>query len=73
MACKRWNGTGLLSTQKYAEIYLVFKTESKHVKIADWEHYDVQQLLKESAFLITDYSSIFNDFAYMKTDDLLSV
>ena len=26
-----------------------FKTESKHVKIADWEHYDVQQLLKESA------------------------
>ena len=43
-----------------------FKTESKHVKIADWEHYDVQQLLKESAFLITDYSSIFNDFAYMR-------
>lgn len=43
-----------------------FKTESQHVKIADWEHYDVQQLLKESAFLITDYSSIFNDFAYMR-------
>ena len=23
-ACKRWNGAGLLSTQKYAEIYFVF-------------------------------------------------
>ena len=43
-----------------------FRTKNKHVKIADWEHYDVQQLLKESAFLITDYSSIFNDFAYMR-------
>lgn len=33
--------------------------------IADKAHYDVQQLLKESALLITDYSSVFFDFAYM--------
>lgn len=33
--------------------------------IADSAHYDIQQLLMESAALITDYSSIFFDFAYM--------
>ena len=30
------------------------------------DEYDVQTALKESAFLITDYSSINFDFAYMK-------
>lgn len=37
-----------------------------NIIIADSAHYDVQQLLKESALLITDYSSVFFDFAYMK-------
>ena len=36
------------------------------VLIADKRNYDVQQLLKESALLITDYSSVFFDFAYMR-------
>ena len=35
------------------------------VTIADRDHYDVQQLLMESALLITDFSSVFFDFAYM--------
>lgn len=43
-----------------------FKTESKRVIIAKEKDYNVQTLLKESCFLITDYSSIFFDFAYMK-------
>ena len=38
---------------------------SNVVKIADREGDDVQALLKESALLITDYSSVFFDFAYM--------
>lgn len=38
----------------------------ENIVIADKEHYEVQQLLKESALLITDYSSVFFDFAYMK-------
>lgn len=37
-----------------------------NIIIADKEHFNVQQLLKESALLITDYSSVFFDFAYMK-------
>ena len=35
------------------------------ILLADSAHYDVQELLRESAFLITDYSSIAMDFAYM--------
>lgn len=37
----------------------------RNIVIADCVHYDVQQLLKTSALLITDYSSVFWDFAYM--------
>lgn len=43
-----------------------FSTASDRITIADWKKYDVQGLLKESAFLITDYSSISMDFAYMR-------
>ena len=37
-----------------------------NILIASTEEYDVQTALKESAYLITDYSSISFDFAYMK-------
>lgn len=43
-----------------------FSTASDRITIADWKQYDVQELLKNSAFLITDYSSISMDFAYMR-------
>ena len=43
-----------------------FDTENKNIIIADKNNYDVQQLLKESELLITDFSSVFFDFAYMK-------
>lgn len=36
------------------------------VIIASWEKYDIQDLLKTSAVLITDYSSVFFDMVYMK-------
>ena len=43
-----------------------FSTNSKNIFIASKEKFDVQTLLKESKLLITDYSSVFFDFAYMK-------
>ena len=43
-----------------------FSKGSDRITIADWKKYDVQELLKESAFLITDLSSIFMDFGYMR-------
>lgn len=49
--------------QKYIAEFDIPKTDK--IVIADSRHFDVQQLLMESAALITDYSSIFFDFAYM--------
>lgn len=46
-------------------IYL-FNTKSGNIKILDKNDIDIQQLLKESALMITDYSSVNMDFAYMK-------
>lgn len=43
-----------------------FAVDTDRIELGDWKKYDVQQLLKESAYLITDYSSIFMDFAYMR-------
>lgn len=49
--------------QKYSEL---FRTTSDHVVIAQFGDYDVQTMLKDSKLLITDYSSVFFDFAYMR-------
>ena len=42
-----------------------FSVKSKNIKIASMKT-DIQKVLKESSILITDYSSVFMDFAYMK-------
>ena len=43
-----------------------FDIKNSRIRTAKFPEYDVQELLKESAYLITDYSSIAMDFAYMK-------
>lgn len=43
-----------------------FHVEHPNITIAFWPKQDVQELLKESAFLVTDFSSVAMDFAYMK-------
>ena len=42
-----------------------FTTTSKNIIVAD-SSYDLRKLLKESVVMITDYSSVALDFAYMK-------
>lgn len=49
--------------QKFADS---FEGMVKGSRLATWPEYDVQELLKECDVLITDYSSIAFDFAYMK-------
>jgi CDP-glycerol glycerophosphotransferase (TagB/SpsB family) len=49
--------------QKYLHL---FHTASNRIILADFANYDVQTLLKESRLLVTDYSSVFFDFAYMR-------
>jgi CDP-glycerol glycerophosphotransferase (TagB/SpsB family) len=43
-----------------------FSTSSDRVILADKESYDVQVLLKDCAMLVTDYSSVFFDVAYLR-------
>ena len=43
-----------------------FSCDSKYIKIARRDEYDVQQLLKRCSVLITDYSSVFMDVVYMQ-------
>jgi hypothetical protein len=51
--------------QPYISLFDVVK-HNDNVIIADKYHYDVQDLLIKSSVLITDYSSVFFDFAYMR-------
>lgn len=43
-----------------------FKDNDNDILVADWKEYGIQKLIKESGILITDYSSVFFDFIYMK-------
>lgn len=43
-----------------------FKSVTSGVVIASSEQYDIQELLKSSRMLITDYSSVFFDMVYMR-------
>lgn len=45
--------------------YLFKKFENNNVIIAHKDKYDVQDLMKKSKIMITDYSSVFFDYAYM--------
>ena len=49
--------------QPYSEL---FKSISSRVRVLKKDEADVQDLLMSSAMLITDYSSVFFDFAYME-------
>lgn len=49
--------------QKYLQL---FNSASKNVEICSINEFDIQKLLIEASVLITDYSSVFFDFAYMK-------
>ncbi len=43
----------------------LFHTDSEWIGFADWRECDVQDLLRRAKFLVTDYSSVAMDFAYM--------
>lgn len=51
----------------YAQVFSqYFESKSPNIIIADKNSYSIQDLLKSSSFLITDYSSVVYDYAYMK-------
>lgn len=48
------------------EYIKLFGSDKTKVKIASFMNYDVQDLLKTSEMIVTDYSSVFFDMVYMK-------
>lgn len=50
------------NTQYYLEL---FKSECKEIIIVSNEDMDIQEVLKRTALLVTDYSSVAFDFSYM--------
>lgn len=50
------------STQRFIHLY---STPSERIKIISAKDADIQVLIRKASMLITDYSSIFTDFAYM--------
>lgn len=49
--------------QKYLQL---FKINSRNIILADSQKFNIQELLNDCDFMITDYSSVSIDFAYMK-------
>lgn len=49
--------------QKYLDS---FPQSNNYVQIADATDWEIQELLKRASLMVTDYSSVFFDFAYMK-------
>ena len=43
-----------------------FTTTNKNVIICDWNNYDVQTIIRGAEMLVTDYSSVFTDFAFQE-------
>ena len=42
------------------------QTESPRIKVLDWQKADIAGLLRKAGTLLTDFSSVYMDFAYMK-------
>ena len=63
---KKYGKRAIFYPHRNMQAYLsYFKIDSDVISVADWCEYDVQKLLKQAALLITDFSSVFFDFAYM--------
>lgn len=65
-ALERWDTTLVFFPHYEIHRYLTaFDIQNPRIVIASRKKFDVQTLLIESALLVTDFSSVFFDFAYM--------
>ena len=65
--CRKYGCTVMFCPHRDTQRFLdCFETDNEYLTVCDYDHYNVQELLKSSAFMITDFSSVQIDFAYMK-------
>ncbi len=65
--CERYGCTVMFFPHRDTQRFLdCFKSESPYIKLCRLGEKNIQELMKSSAFMITDYSSVQADFAYMK-------
>ena len=65
--CERWGCTVMFCPHRDTQRFIdLFETDDPYLTVCDYDHFNVQELMKSSAFMITDFSSVQIDFAYMK-------
>lgn len=64
---KKYNKKLLFYPHRNMQKYISsFEAKSENITICNWENNDIQEVLKKASIMITDYSSVFFDFWYMK-------
>lgn len=65
--CRRYDCTVMFYPHRDTQRFInCFSTENPYLTVCRYPEYNVQELMKSSAFMLTDYSSVQIDFAYMK-------
>lgn len=65
--CKKYNCTVMFYPHRDMQRFIdCFSNSNQYLTVCKYPEYTVQDLMKSSAFMITDYSSVQIDFAYMK-------
>lgn len=64
---KKYNKKLLFYPHRNMQKYISsFEAKSENITICNWGNNDIQEVLKRASIMITDYSSVFFDFWYMK-------
>lgn len=65
--CRKYNCTVMFYPHRDTQRFIdCFSSENPYLTVCRYPEYKVQELMKSSAFMVTDYSSVQIDFAYMK-------
>ena len=65
--CRKYNCTVMFCPHRDTQRFIdCFESDNPYLTVCSYPSFNVQELLKSSAFMVTDYSSVQIDFAYMK-------
>jgi len=64
---KKWEKRAIFCVHRNMQAYeALFQSKSANIQVLDWREADIPQLLITAGVLITDFSSVSMDFAYMR-------